>query len=127
MKTFKAHSRRISSLASSLDGLTMVSVGWDGECKVWSGRGHRELSTLKTTNESPYNCVVYHPEKDFIITGDWNGNLKIWDLTSLERKAILRGHKNSIQDLKLASNASIVVSADILGIVCVFDGEFILL
>ena len=44
----------------------------------------------------------------------------------MERKAILRGHKNSIQDLKLASNASIVVSADILGIVCVFDGKYII-
>ena len=43
----------------------------------------------------------------------------------MERKAILRGHKGSIQDLKLAPDASKVVSADILGTVCVFDGKFL--
>ena len=77
-------------------------------------------------NECPYNCVVYHPEKDYIITGDWKGLLKIWDLTSLERKAILRGNKASIQDLKLAPDASIVISGDILGTVCVFNGKYLL-
>ena len=76
-------------------------------------------------NECPYNCVVYHPEKDYIITGDWKGLLKIWDLTSLERKAILRGNKASIQDLKLAPDASIVISGDILGTVCVFNGKYL--
>ena len=124
LKTYKAHSRRISALASSQDGLTVVSVSWDGECKIWSGRGHREISSLRP-NDCPYNCLAYHPERDYVITGDWNGLLKIFDLTSLERKAILRGcHEGaSIQDLKMASDASLIISADIHGIICIFDGK----
>ena len=53
--------------------------------------------------------MVYHPEKDYIITGDWKGLLKIWDLTSKERKAILRGNKASIQDLKVCLGLTILI------------------
>ena len=35
VKTLRAHSpHRLSSIASSNDGLTLVSVGWDGNIKV---------------------------------------------------------------------------------------------
>jgi telomerase protein component 1 len=122
LKTFKAHNRRLSGLSSSHDGLTLVSVGWDGACKVWSGRGHREISALKQS-VCPYNCVVFHPEKDYIVTGDWKGLVKVWDLTNLERKAILRGHEAPIQDVKLTSDATRVISVDIRGMVCIFDGK----
>ena len=64
LKTFKAHSRRISSLAVSVDGLTMVSVGWDGECKIWSGRGHREVSTLKGIVTRSLHIVTFKKQKN---------------------------------------------------------------
>ena len=35
VKTLRSHSpHRLSSIASSNDGLTLVSVGWDGDIKV---------------------------------------------------------------------------------------------
>ena len=58
LKTFKyAHASKISGLAVSSDGLTVVSVGWDGQAKVWNGRGHRETLSLKVSS-CPYNCVA---------------------------------------------------------------------
>lgn len=66
LKTFKAHSRRISSLAVSVDGLTMVSVGWDGECKIWSGRGHREVSTLKGIVTRSLHFVTFKEQNNAI-------------------------------------------------------------
>ena len=123
LKSFKfAHASRVTGIAVSYDGLTVVSVGWDGACKVWNGRGHRETSSLKVSS-CPYNCVAYHPDKDYIITGDWEGLVKVWDLTSGLRKAVLRGHHSSVQAIVIASEATKVISADIDGKVCLFEGE----
>ena len=124
IKSFeKAHSRKISGIAVSYDGLTVVSVGWDGVCKVWNGRGHRETSSLKTST-CPYNCVAYHPDKDYIITGDWDGLVKVWDLTSGHKKAVLRGHPASVQSVVISSDASRVISSDISGKICLFEGMY---
>ena len=125
LKSFKyAHSSKISGLAVSSDGLTVVSVGWDGQAKVWNGRGHRETSSLKVSS-CPYNCVAYHPDKDYVMTGDWLGLVKVWDLTSGTRKAVLRGHQSSVQAIVISSDATKVISADIDGKVCIFEGKLI--
>ncbi len=39
----RAHSRAVGGLAASTDGLTLVSVGWDGLIKVWAGRTRQEV------------------------------------------------------------------------------------
>ena len=28
----------------------------------------------------PINCVDFHPEGDFVVTGSWDASLKIWDV-----------------------------------------------
>lgn len=123
LKSWKAHTYQVSGIGSSTDGLTVVSVGWDGQCKVWSGRSHIEMSTLKL-NSSPYNCVAYHPFKDYIVTGDWKGSLRFWDLTSLKCKKLLEKSKGSIQAVELSANASVVACLDIYGLVCLFEGLY---
>ncbi len=96
----RAHSRALTGLAASADGLTLVSVGWDGLIKIWAGRTRQETSCIRQKN-GPMNAVEYHPEKDCIVVGNWEGLLKIYDITSLERKAVLRGHQSSVQAVSL--------------------------
>ena len=57
--------------------------------QVWSGRRHSLISTISTAR--PINCVAYHPLKEFVITGGWDGKLIIWDLVKVERRAVLQG------------------------------------
>ena len=119
----QAHSRRLSGLAASADGLTLVSVGWDCLIKVWQGRGvMREVSSI-AQNQRPLNCVAYHPDKDYIIVGGWEGLLKIYDLNTHERKAILRGHRQSIQSVEISRDARRIVSCGIDGTCKVFDSQ----
>ena len=119
----QAHSRRLSGLAASSDGLTLVSVGWDCLVKVWQGRGvMREVSSI-AQNQRPLNCVAYHPDKDYVVVGGWEGLLKIYDLSSLERKAILRGHKQSVQSVALSRDARRIVSCSMDGTCKTFDSQ----
>ena len=119
----QAHSRRLSGLAASADGLTLVSVGWDCLIKVWQGRGvMREVSSI-AQNQRPLNCVAYHPDKDYIIVGGWEGLLKIYDLNTHERKAILRGHGQSIQSVEISRDARRIASCGIDGTCKVYDSQ----
>lgn len=122
LKQFKAHSQRISALASSSDGLTLVSLGWDGLCKIWSGRSHHEISSLKL-NASPFNCAAYFPGKDSIVTGDWEGTLKVFDLTTSKMDKVLLSGKGSIQDVQISGQ--FIACVDIGGLVNIFEGLFI--
>ena len=118
-----AHARRLSGLAASADGLTLVSVGWDCLIKIWQGRGvMREVSSI-AQNPRPLNCVAYHPDKDFIIVGGWEGLLKIYDLNTHERKAILRGHGQSIRGVEISRDARRIVSCGMDGACKVFDSQ----
>jgi len=65
LSSVKAHGKRIAGLASSLDGLTVVSVGYDGALKVWGGRTRKEVTEIK--QDVPFTCVAHHPDKDFVI------------------------------------------------------------
>ena len=111
----------ISGLAASIDGLTLVSVGYDGSLKVWGGRTRKEATEMK--QESPFNCVAHHPDKDFVITGDFSGLVKIWDLTKVEKRAVLRGHTSSVQCVALSWDARNIASSSINGDLIVFDGS----
>ena len=118
-----AHARRLSGLAASADGLTLVSVGWDCLIKIWQGRGvMREVSCI-AQNPRPLNCVAYHPDKDFIIVGGWEGLLKIYDLNTHERKAILRGHGQSVRAVEISRDARRIVSCGMDGACKVFDSH----
>ncbi len=69
--------------------------------------------------------MEYHPEKDCVVVGGWDGVLKVYDLTSLERKAILRGHgaSSSIQAIRLTRDARRIFSCNLDGFVRVFDSQ----
>ena len=58
--------------------------------QVWSGRTFTLISTIRG-EPRPINCIVYHPLKEFVVTGGWGGNIVIWDLVKLEKRAVLHG------------------------------------
>jgi WD40 repeat protein len=117
-----AHGRAVGGLAASADDLTLVSVGWDGLIKVWSGRSRQEISCIRQKNR-PLNAVAFHPEKDAVVVAGWDNVLKIYDLTTLERKAVLRGHQASVQEVKISADGRRVFSCDMNGHVLVFDSS----
>ena len=120
LSSVKAHTKQVSGLAASIDGLTLVSVSYDGCIKVFGGRTRKESTEIK--QEVPFTCVAHHPDKDFVITGSFDGLVKIWDLTKVERRAVLRGHKSSVQCVALSWDARNIASGSITGDIIIHDG-----
>ena len=74
---------------------------------MWSGRTYHLISTIPG-NSGPINCVAYHPLKEFIVTGSWEGNVAIWDLVKLERRALL--HTGSVKGIRIHMYLCIYIS-----------------
>jgi WD40 repeat protein/serine/threonine protein kinase len=72
--TLRGHTRGVASLAASLDGKLLLSVGYDHEIRLWDVTGDPEARSVATDGESPWGV-------SFDGTGKW--------LTAVTGKQIL--------------------------------------
>jgi WD40 repeat protein len=80
-RTKSTHRRRITSIAFSPDGLTMVSVNRDGTIHVWHVETWEERLTLRT-NLRDFCRVAFSADGLRFVAGDNHGPLKVWDTAS---------------------------------------------
>ena len=111
--TMKGHNRSVCDCAANLSGKLIVSVSWDASVKVWDGKKGEMIATLKTAdmNNTPVNCVAFHPEGQLVVVGSWDAKLKIWDTFNKKKLKTLKGHKTSIQACAYAPSGRHIVSA----------------
>jgi WD40 repeat protein len=72
-------------LAFSPDG-TLLGVGGDSAAHVWDVKKRRLRATLKGHNYTVWN-VAFSPDGKTFASIDWNGLVKLWDLTTLHERA----------------------------------------
>ena len=71
------HARRVTGVAASSSGLTVVSVSLDGQTLVWNGRGCKLLYQMQPDEpHSPANGVVFLPKLDTVLTANWDGSVR---------------------------------------------------
>lgn len=85
IRTLDRHSQRVTSLAFSPDGKTLVSGSWDRTVKVWnldtgSEISRSEVSSLKYNYE--VNSVAFSPDSKTLASGSGDKTIKIWDITT---------------------------------------------
>ena len=73
-------------------------------------------------NDSPVNDVVLHPNQAEIISVCRNGTIRIWDLAENKIRKTLGGGKiSSLQTASIMGDGSVLVAADQLGQIHVWD------
>ena len=82
-----AHHGWIRALAISPDGKTVATVGNDKLVKLWNFADGALLRTM-TGHEDQVYSVIFHPQGQYLLSGDLLGFVCQWDLTngSLVRK-----------------------------------------
>lgn len=82
-----AHHGWIRALAISPDGKTVATVGNDKLVKLWNFADGALLRTM-TGHEDQVYSVIFHPQGQYLLSGDLLGFVYQWDLTngSLVRK-----------------------------------------
>lgn len=76
-----AHDGWIRDLAISADGRLLATCGMDQKVRLWSTEDGRKLHEMSEHTWDVY-CVAFHPDNRSLVSGDLQGNVKQWDVTT---------------------------------------------
>ncbi|ORX97458.1 WD40-repeat-containing domain protein [Clohesyomyces aquaticus] len=109
VKKFSAHGYEVLSLAVNQGNDRFVSTGGDKTVFFWDVATAQTLRTWRGHGGRINACAFGGEDESVVVTGSWDGTVKIWDVKSNSPKPImtLDDAKDSISD------------------VCVFDAEII--
>jgi WD40 repeat protein len=62
------------------------------------------------------SSVAFHPDGFMLVTGCWDGIVRQWNVTSGQRKSVMRGHLSSIKAVAFSADGRYIAS-------CSIDGE----
>lgn len=103
------HSNRISTIAISPDGRTIISGSQDNTIKLWDVASGRELKTL-SGHSDVVSVVAYSPDGQTIISSSWDKTIKLWDAASGHELRSLKGHNYGITAMAVSSDGRTIVS-----------------
>ncbi len=124
------HSTKITSLAITPDGKTIISGGGDSQdhivlkdegndyfmesdsseaIKIWDIKGSRYTDVLRGHTDLVTSLVITSDGKT-IISGSRDKTIKIWDIQSKECTNTLKGHINSVNSLAVTQDGKSIMS-----------------
>ncbi|KAF2465208.1 WD40 repeat-like protein [Lindgomyces ingoldianus] len=109
VKKFSAHGHEVLSIAVSQGNDKFISTGGDKTVFFWDVATAQTLRTWRGHGGRVNACAFGGEDESVVVTGSWDGTVKIWDVKSNNPKPIitLNDAKDSISD------------------VCVFDADII--
>ena len=110
--TLKEHSGKISSVAISPDGQTLVSGCLDKTIKIWNLHNGELLRTL-TGHSEDISSLAISPDGQFLASSSFHcpkSNVKVWNLKTGKLLHNGLGHKKSVRFVAIDSEARILVS-----------------
>lgn len=78
--TYDGHTNNVVTVGFQRDQKWLYSCSEDGTVRVWDTRTNSY--SRKYDCGAPANTVCLHPNQAELISGDQNGNVKVWDLTA---------------------------------------------
>ena len=111
IRSFKGHSRSISSIAFSPDGNTLATVSdrSDDTIMLWDLQAAKHRTTIKD-HTSDVTCLTFSPDGKTIASGSRNGDGYLWDAQTGEHKATLKEHYDVIQFITYTSDGSTIIT-----------------
>jgi WD40 repeat protein len=110
--TLTGHSGKVSSIAISHDGQTLVSGCLDTTIKVWNLQTGELIYTL-TGHSKDVSSVAISPNGKFLASSSFHcpkNNVKVWNLQTKKLVHARLGHKKSVRFVSIDSEARILVS-----------------
>lgn len=95
-ESINAHELKIPAVTFSADGNWLASSSFDGTARLWrfgafSKSGHADTLTNSHYRLEPQEVIFvaeFDPESKWLITGDNNGELRLWPIEKLENTQV---------------------------------------
>ncbi len=117
--TLDAHSKTITSISFSLDGLIVVTGSFDGTVKLWDRQGN----TLSTINHGgAVNSVSFAPDSQTLASASSDGTVKLWDREGNQLYP-LHVHTSGVNSVTFSPDGDTLASAGSDGTVRLWDRQ----
>lgn len=114
------HSKAVAGFDYSSDGRTLYSLGWDGSVATWRSRSGENLGWHMA---APFTAAELRADLGLLATGNAEGEVELWDLTTWQRTATLPGHKWRVLSVAISPDGLTVASGGIKFTIILFDRE----
>ena len=113
------HEAPVEAIASSSDGRLIASASMDGLVRVWDSTAGCRIGELEL--ESQPSCLAISADAKLLVVGCGDGSVGLYELSSLQLRRTLRGHREAITAVACAGSKRLVVTASEDGIVRTWD------
>ncbi|MGC9522435.1 MAG: WD40 repeat domain-containing protein, partial [Anaerolineae bacterium] len=134
MWVLAGHTAQVTSVAFGAGGKYLCSGSWDETVRLWDPKYGREVEQLSEEGDALHliSSIAVAPARavrgqlPLVATGDWSGQIRIWDL---HRKSLLAGfaaHKGQVRAVafdpgcEMETHGCWLASADDQGEICLW-------
>ena len=143
IKTLTGHTSVVNSVVFSPDGNTIASGsghwgGYEGkasvgkEVRLWNVHTGELIKTL-TGHEDVVSSVVFSPDGNLIVSGDWydwdgylssgtwSGEIRVWNAHTGEHLKTLKGHTGGVSSVTFSPDGKTLASGRTDGTILLWD------
>jgi len=96
-------------VAFSPDG-KLLATG-DVAVTLWDIKTGKQLHELEDLPWKRIKCLAYNPDGKSLVSGDWDGTIRFWDVSSGKITQRITGHVKAVHSLAFSPDGSVLASA----------------
>jgi WD40 repeat protein len=113
-----------SSVAFSPDGRFVAGVnGATQEITIYNILNGQRVQTIQGNIVGGINDVVFTPDSAYIVTGNGEGTVSVWNLSTTQQVSKFTGHNSAVNAIAINKDISRIVSAHDDGAIILWDGS----
>jgi guanine nucleotide-binding protein subunit beta-2-like 1 protein len=111
-KRFVGHTKDVLSVAFSADNRQIVSGSRDKTIRLWNTLGECKYTIEDQGHSEWVSCVRFSPNtaNPLIVSGGWDKQVKVWNLTNCKLRTNLSGHSDYINTVTVSPDGSLCAS-----------------
>lgn len=136
LRELKGHTGRVTTLAFSRDGRSLVSAGNDATLRFWDPAGGKQVRKIQVPDdtileEDPdqhkgidyggIRRVAFSPDGRLLASGSNDGFVRIWDARSGKELHALRGHGREVGSVVFSPDGKVLASGGFDHIIHLWD------